>query len=78
MQSERDKNSDSSSNDQWHVVSKETLRDQMRFHQWRMVTLRNQAGKLSPGLQCDDCGAIERLTQSQIRSHGNQTHRPER
>lgn len=64
--------------DQWTVVTSAELAAQLKGHRWRMVTLRNRAGQLSAGLQCEHCDQVERLTDRELRAHGNSSRRDSR
>jgi len=56
--------------DQWSVVQEEPPMFDLCQHVYRIVRLRNQAGKLSSGVQCIRCGDVERVTDRQWASRG--------
>lgn len=73
--SERSQGSRSVPDEQWVVVTSRQLEDGIARHEWQFVTLRNQAGRLSAGLRCIECGLVERVSESQMKGHGRRVER---
>lgn len=60
---------------QWSIVDNRQEAAEATEHRWRMVTLRNGAGRLSAGLHCLHCGRVEPVSDRSIRSHGQRLDR---
>lgn len=76
MPNERHKNTDSPADEQWEIVSGRDDKTPGVVHMWRLVQLRNRAGMLSPGVQCVDCGLIERIKTRSLTRFGSTPARP--
>ena len=69
---ERSKSTVSTDSEQWTVVVRDETLLVGRQHVWRFVQLRNGAGRLSAGVQCVDCGLVERIADHELRRFGQQ------
>ena len=72
---ERSQGSRSSSEEQWEIIDGVRIAVENEAHVWRWVMLQSNRGQRSAGLQCLDCGLIERLSERQLRSHGQRIER---
>ena len=61
--------------EQWTVVDPPITRSPGHTHRFRLVTLRSNLGRFSPGMFCPDCQLVERLTDRQLASHGRRVER---